>query len=129
MNLRRITGLLSALAWYATIPVQAQQQARVDSFSPEGEVRGVRQVTARFSEAMIPFGDPRVVVEPFLITCPEKGISRWIDTRNWSYDFERDLPAGTRCEFTIRLGLKTLAAKEISGKTSFTFSTGGPAIR
>ncbi len=111
-----------------SIPALAQQQARVEAFSPSGQIKQVRQVQVRFSEAMVPFGDPRAVVEPFVITCSEKGSGRWVDTRNWVYDFDHDLAAGVRCEFRLRDGLKTLAGKELSGTRSFAFSTGGPAV-
>jgi hypothetical protein len=96
-------------------------------FSPEGTVKGVRQVTARFSEQMLPFGEPRFL-EPFIIKCPEKGQSRWIDGKTWSYNFDKDLPTGIRCEFILKEGLKTLSDDEIKGKNSFSFSTGGPEI-
>jgi len=46
--------------------------AAVNLFSPQGTVKGVRQVTARFSEPMVPFGDPRIA-DPFDIVCPDKG--------------------------------------------------------
>ena len=77
--------------------------ATVDVFSPQGEVKGVRQVAARFSEAMVAFGDPRLA-EPFDIDCPEKGSARWADQKNWVFDFERDLPAGVRCSFKVKAG-------------------------
>ena len=76
--------------------VHAEEGARVEIFSPQGTVKGVRQVSVRFSEQMVPLGDPRVVTDPFEITCPEKGTSRWADGKNWVFDFERDFPAGIR---------------------------------
>ncbi|MEW6600686.1 MAG: hypothetical protein AB1499_06925, partial [Nitrospirota bacterium] len=56
----------------------AQENAHVEMFSPQGVVKGVRQVSVRFSEQMVPFGDPRIN-EPFEIHCVEKGHSRWAD--------------------------------------------------
>src|SRR5271169_3355477 len=97
-------------------------------FSPQGEVKNIRQVTARFSDQMVQFGDPRLV-EPFDIQCAEKGRGRWADSRNWVYDFERDLPAGVVCEFTVKSNLVTVAEKKIGGVQKFSFSTGGPAIK
>ena len=97
-------------------------------FSPQGTVKGVRQVTARFSEPMVPLGDPRDTTAPFEINCSEHGAARWIDSRNWSYDFDHDLPAGVRCSFKLRAGLKSLAGKELTDLRSFTFDTGGPSI-
>ena len=101
---------------------------QVIQFTPQGTVKGVRQVTAQFSEPMVPLGDPRSVVDPFAITCPESGSSRWVDSTNWVYDFSRDLPAGVRCSFQMRSNLKSLAGKAVSGQREFSFSTGGPAV-
>ncbi len=97
-------------------------------FSPRGTVKQIRQVTARFSEAMVPLGDPRDTTAPFDIDCPAKGAGRWIDSRNWSYDFEHDLPAGLRCTFKLRAGLKSLAGNAFSDLRAFDFDTGGPSI-
>ena len=50
---RHWVGALCA-AWACALFAQP-----VEFFSPQGEVKGVRQVTARFAAAMVPFGDPR----------------------------------------------------------------------
>jgi uncharacterized protein YfaS (alpha-2-macroglobulin family) len=105
---------------------QAAAQS-VEFFSPRGEVKGVRQVTARFAKPMVPFGDPREV-DPFAIDCAEKGTGRWADPRNWVYDFARDLPAGVRCTFTVKPGLTDVDGGAVAGGQRFEFSTGGPAI-
>ncbi|MBI3246302.1 MAG: alpha-2-macroglobulin [Deltaproteobacteria bacterium] len=101
---------------------------QVIQFTPQGTVKGVGQVTARFSEPVVAFGDPRVSVEPFTIDCPESGSSRWADSRNWVYDFPRDLPAGLRCTFRLRADVKALSGQAAAGPQEFAFSTGGPAI-
>jgi uncharacterized protein YfaS (alpha-2-macroglobulin family) len=97
-------------------------------FSPQGTVKGVRQVTARFSEPMVPLGDPRDTTAPFEISCPAHGAARWIDSRNWSYDFDHDLPAGLRCAFKLRAGLKSVAGNALTELRTFQFDTGGPSI-
>ncbi len=106
----------------------AQDGAHVEMFSPQGAVKGVRQVTVRFSEQMVPFGDPRII-EPFEILCPEKGHALWADGKNWIYDFDRDIPAGVICEFILKPDLKTLSGKPLSGQQRFSFFTGGPVIK
>jgi uncharacterized protein YfaS (alpha-2-macroglobulin family) len=108
--------------------IQAEENVRVESFSPQGTVKGVRQVSVRFSEQMVPFGDPSGMAEPFEIKCAEKGSQMWADGKNWLYNFERDLPAGTNCEFTLKPDLKTLAGTSLAGQRNFAFSTGGAAI-
>lgn len=120
--------ILSLFLVFSFCPAYAQGDPHVEIFSPQGVIKGVRQVTARFSEQIVPFGDPRLV-EPFDIKCPEKGQTRWADGKNWIYDFDRDLPAGVTCEFTLKAGFKTVAGRAISGQQQFSFSTGGPAIK
>jgi hypothetical protein len=101
----------------------------VTRFSPEGVVKGVRQVTARFSAPMVPLGDPRPATEVFEVTCPEPGTARWVDSREWAYDFAGDLGAGVRCTFRLRAGLAALDGTSVGGRREFGFSTGGPAVR
>jgi len=101
---------------------------RVELFSPRGEAKQVRHVTARFSAPIVALGDPRLE-DPFTISCAAPGKGRWVDTRNWAYDFESDLPAGLRCTFGLKPALKTLDGRAIAGTTTFTFNTGGPTIQ
>ncbi len=121
-----IAGIASGLLLIIACSAFAAEPS-VESFSPQGEVKTVRQVSVRFSEQMVPFGEPRIE-DPFDISCPEKGKGRWADGRNWVYDFDRDLPAGVVCEFTLKPGVTTLAGTAVAGNRKFSFSTGGPAI-
>ncbi|MES2127943.1 MAG: alpha-2-macroglobulin family protein [Pseudomonadota bacterium] len=105
----------------------AHAQTTVSAFTPTGTVKNVRQVTARFSAPMVPFGDLRLG-DPFDIDCQAKGSGRWIDSSNWSYDFDADLPAGLACGFTLKPGLKAMDGLALAGKSHFAFATGGPAI-
>ena len=123
--MRALSKLLSLIAM--SLPLAALAQTTVEAFSPTGTVKKVRQVTARFSSQMVPFGDLRLA-DPFSVDCSEKGHGRWIDGRNWSYDFERDLPAGVRCSFALKPGQRDLAGVPLAGSASFGFDTGGPAI-
>ncbi|MCW5620769.1 MAG: alpha-2-macroglobulin, partial [Burkholderiales bacterium] len=100
--------------------------AEVELFSPQGEVKAVRQVAVRFSAPMVAFGDARPA-DPFDIDCPEPGAGRWADHRNWVYDFTRDLPAGVVCTFTPRQDLRSLAGEPVAAEP-YRFSTGGPAV-
>ena len=119
--------VLAAWLCYAGV-VFAGEAAQVQLFSPQGLAKEVRQVTARFSEPMVPLGDPRLE-DPFSIECAEKGKGRWVDGKNWVFDFEQDLPAGVVCEFNIKPSLKTLAGETLSGPKRFSFHTGGPAVQ
>ncbi len=129
MNVKRLVGLPVLLAVFSGFSAFSQTPPQVEFFSPQNTVKNVRQVAVRFSEAMVSLGSPQVDAEVFEIDCPEKGAARWADERNWIYDFDRDLPAGVRCAFRVKAGLRSLAGREIAGQRLFAFSTGGPAIR
>ncbi|PKN17285.1 MAG: alpha-2-macroglobulin [Deltaproteobacteria bacterium HGW-Deltaproteobacteria-6] len=116
------------LSFFLNLSGFAGELPAVDFFSPQGTVKGIRQVSVRFSGQMVPFGDPRSLTDPFDIACPAPGAGRWADGKNWIYDFNADLPAGISCTFSLKPGLKNLAGIELSGQKIFTFSTGGPAI-
>ena len=62
------------------MPGTATLAATVERFSPQGEIRSVRQVAVRFSEDMVKFGDPKAAA-PFAIDCSETGQGRWLDSR------------------------------------------------
>ncbi len=129
---RQVRRLLpAALALGAALlplaPSASAAAASVQTFSPQGEVQRIRQVRARFSEAMVKFGDPKAA-SPFDADCAVAGTARWADEKNWVYDFERDLPPGTRCSFTLRSDARSAAGNAVAGKTRFQFSTGGPAV-
>ncbi|VXB80862.1 MG2 domain-containing protein [Massilia sp. 9I] len=128
--MRALSRLLLPLALFLCAHgalAQPPAQTTVETFSPEGQVKGVRQVIARFSSPMTAFGDPRAD-SPFTVDCPYKGAGRWVDGSIWSYDFERDLPGATACRFTLREGLRDLAGQPVGGKQTYAFSTGGPAV-
>ena len=120
-----LTGMLLALAG------SAASAATVQTFSPQGEVARVRQARATFSESMVRFGDPRLP-SPFELKCvnptPVTGTGRWVDDKTWVYDFTQDVPAGVRCEFNLKPGLKSIAGQPVNEPTQYQFSTGGPAI-
>ena len=112
--------------------------------SPQGEIAQVRQVTVKFSEAVIPFGDPRLA-DPFSLTCEGAtvvGAGRWASDRVWLYDFREPLPPGVRCVAKLRSdwqpsvkaaspSASAPAARSslaLTGTREFSFSTGGPAV-
>mgnify|MGYP000856156688 CR=1 FL=1 len=101
---RAVVGLVVALEGGAAAA------ATVERFSPQGEIRAVRQVAARFSEDMVRFGDSRAPA-PFGVACAEPGQGRWVDARNWVFDFNRDLPPGVKCAFKVKPEVRAIAAE------------------
>ncbi len=100
--------------------------AGIESFSPQGEAKEVRQVKVRFDRDMVPLGDP-ALAPPLTTDCSAPGAGRWVDSRNWVHEFRKDLPGGVRCRFTTRPGLSALNGEALPS-ASYAFHTGGPAI-
>ncbi|MES2206948.1 MAG: MG2 domain-containing protein [Pseudomonadota bacterium] len=124
---------LSTLAFSVPAPASLAlpSLAKIESFSPQGEVKAIRQITAHFSEPMVSFGNPQSV-SPFSTHCLPKeinGVSHWLDTKTWVYDFEHDLPAGVKCEFLPLPGLKSLNGLHIEALKSYHFNTGGSQVK
>ena len=119
----------AALLTGAALQAQAIQ---IVSVSPQGEIAQVRQVVVKFDESAINFGDPKAEA-PLTLSCSDaqvtKGSGRWVTNRSWAYGFENDLPPGVTCSLSVRAGLKSPKGAELTGATSFTFSTGGPFVQ
>ena len=105
----------------------AWSEPRVELVSPSGYAKDVRQVTVRFSNAMVALGDPQRS-DPFAVDCEVPGNGRWIDERNWVFDFDYDVPGALRCGFSPRADLRTLAGDGVQVQPEYAFHTGGPAI-
>ena len=111
-----IASLSSASLWAATTAAPA-----VTRFTPQGELESVRQVTARFASDMVRLGDPRVK-NPFIVDCVAEGKGRWVDTRNWAYDFVQDIPCGRACTFPLVKDQRGVAGQTLTGTPWFSVS-------
>lgn len=103
--------------------------ATIASVSPQGEVAQVRQLTVKFSEAVVPFGDLRLP-DPMSVACQgaaPAGSGRWANDRVWLYDFREPLPPGTRCTLKARADWKPINGA-LTGAAEFSFNTGGPSV-
>ena len=138
------TACATMAATIAALCATSATAASIVAMTPQGEVAQVRQVVVKFSESVIAFGDPRVA-DPATVTCQGSvaaGSGRWADDRVWLYDFREPLGPGARCVVAIRADWKpapkaaagaasatgATSAASLTGKTQFTFSTGGPAV-
>ena len=115
---------------------------------PDGAVKQVQQIRVSFSADMVPMGDPHSKVDPLNLKCnvrsKKKSLdqaenqtriektpahkARWIDSKNWSIDFNRPLASGIHCEMKIAENAKDLAGKPVTGLNAYDFSTSGPAL-
>jgi len=143
------SGLLATGVWCSV----SAQAASIVAVSPQGEVAQVRQISVKFSEAVVPFGDLRQP-DPMHLVCQgavPAGTGRWASDRVWLCDFREALGPGVRCTLKARAEWKPIgtagdvarpAAGEstrpvahesstpaaLTGTTEFSFGTGGPAI-
>ncbi|MDP3822178.1 MAG: MG2 domain-containing protein [Burkholderiales bacterium] len=118
------TALLVGTLW-----APSSTAATISSVSPQGEVAQVRQITLKFSEAVVPFGDLRSP-DPMSVACQgaaPAGAGRWANDRVWLYDFTEPLGPGTRCTLKARSDWKP-STGALTGNTDYSFSTGGPAV-
>ena len=127
-----VGGLFRSAAWAAMLIVAgAAQAATIIGVSPQGEVAQVRQLSAKFSDAVVPLGDLRQP-DPMVFACEggaPLGTGRWANERTWLFDLREPLPPGKRCTLKVRSDWKPLAAAgALTGRSEFAFSTGGPAV-
>lgn len=104
--------------------------AHIEHFSPQGTVATIESVQASFNEPVISFGDGRATA-PLVITCDDEtviGDGNWTDPRNWSYVFRTAPGPGVSCSANVDPGFRTLKGQALSGRTAFSFSTGGPHV-
>ena len=129
MKIKSLLASLLVLAAGAQSPVLAQNDgASITAFSPQGHVENINQIHVRFSQDMVPLGDPEDRLNPFEMSCDLPGESRWVDSRNWAFEFDRRVPAGTHCSLTPRAGLTALDGTEVTQEKSYRFWTGGSKI-
>lgn len=130
MKLIQQTLLLASISLsLIAIPAQA---AKITSFSPQGEISKVRQVTVKFDEPMVPMGDPNAPAPLALECSPQEilqGQGRWIDEKIWVFDFAADLPPGAKCTAKIGEDLKSVSGSIYSGPIRYNFNTGGPTVQ
>lgn len=125
--MRRLWTLLPLLLACLSCLAREQPSPTVESFTPQGTVRQIRQLTARFSAPMVALGDPRLPA-PFDGDCSEPGTARWADPLTWVLDFDRDLPSGITCRFKLRPETRALDGRSLTGKSDFGFNTGDPLL-
>ena len=107
----------------------ATMALEITRFSPQGEIAKITQLSAQFDQPAVPLGDPQATA-PLKLQCqPEaKGSGRWLSERQWVFDFEQPLPAGTRCTTVATPGFRSPQGQALTGRTAYAFGTGGPVV-
>ncbi len=124
--------MLAALALFA-VPIAAissgaPQVVPATPGSAGTNGGAIERFTMRFSEGMVPLGDPRAS-PPAMMKCPVGSTGRWVDPQTFIFDFERPLPGGLRCTVTLTDKLASTRGVAVAGARIFPIDTGGPSAR
>ena len=125
---RLLSWLAPLLLLFGSAVVSQTGSSRVDMAGPDNADGAVSSFRIRFSAAMVPLGNPRAAA-PLDISCPVPGKGRWIDQQIYVHEFDRALPGGLTCSFTLRADLKGLDGQPVSGQRRYVVDTGGPRAR
>ncbi|HEY0595931.1 MAG TPA: alpha-2-macroglobulin, partial [Sphingopyxis sp.] len=126
-KLALIVPLTLAMAATATADTVPQVTLATPGSSGTGDGT-ITRFTLRFSEDMVPLGDPRAAA-PATNDCKLPSTGRWVDTRTWVLEFDKPLPGGLACHVELRDGLKTARGIAVAGNSRFALDTGGPSAR
>ncbi|WP_447765328.1 hypothetical protein [Sphingopyxis panaciterrae] len=117
------------LAMAATAAADTVPQVTLATPGSAGTGDGtITRFTLRFSEDMVPLGDPRAPA-PATHDCKLPADGRWVDTRTWVLEFEKPLPGGLSCHVQLRSDLTTARGVSVGGNDRFALDTGGPSAR
>ncbi len=126
-------GWLLALLGALVVPLAARgdsvpQVTLAVAGSAGPQSAAIERFTLRFSEPMVPLGDPRAAPAA-ASDCPVPAKGRWVDQQTFVLDFDRPLPGGITCAVRLRAGLATLRGGRLGGTDRFPIDTGGPSVR
>lgn len=125
---KQFLALLLLLLPVAAVSVPEPQVMLAIAGSGDPHSGAIERFTLRFSDAMVPLGDPRAAA-PATSDCPVAATGRWIDGTTYIFEFEKALPGGVSCAVSLRDDLKTMRGVAIGGARRFSIDTGGPSAR
>jgi len=126
--MKRVTKLAFLALAIAPVAALGDNSPQVVMASPGVGNGAIERFTVRFSQPMVPLGDPRAP-SPFKVECAVDGEGRWVDQQTFVHEFKGPLPGGTVCSFDLRDGLKSAAGYDVGGQKSFKVDAGGPTAR
>ncbi len=96
--------------------------------NPSGSVAAVGSITIDFDRDVSALGQLDRALAPASVNCPINGSGQWVDPHTWSYNFDKKLPDGTKCEFVIKANLVSLKGAHYKGQMRFEFTTAAPKL-
>ena len=119
-DMRTPNSLFSALALALAFTGPLAQAASL-SITPSSDVRSLRQISVRFDTPMTALGQSNApapanvsCTHPNATTALPAGSGRWVNERDWAYEFQSSLPAGTQCRISPQANLQSLAGVAVS---------------
>lgn len=123
-----------ALAMSTGLWISAVHALQVEQLVPQGVVDEVRQVVLRTDADAVRFGHVSAADEtaPALVQCSDPTLStgtpRWNNAREWVWQFEQPVPAGTSCIVVLEKSFKSATGQSLKGKGSYRFEVAGPTL-
>ncbi|MCW3835153.1 alpha-2-macroglobulin [Sphingomonas canadensis] len=124
----RLAILALAAAPLGAIAAFGDNSPQVEMATPGVGNGAIERFTVRFTQAMVPLGDPRAA-SPFEVTCPVAGEGRWVDQTTFVHEFATPLPGGVTCTFKLRDKLRSLGGYDVTGQREYKVDSGGPIAR
>lgn len=109
----------------------AVHAASISQVTPQGAVAEVQQVVVQTTADAVRLGNAQASA-PVQVQCtPEaagKGTARWNNAREWVWQFDQAVPAGTRCNVRPEKSFKLPSGQALTGADSYAFSVSGPSV-
>ena len=117
---------LTALASWTVVAVHASSISQV---TPQGVVNEVRQVVVQTSVNAVRLGNAQAPA-PVNVQCTpaSQGTGRWNNAREWVWQMDAPLPAGTRCQVLVDKSFKLPSGAALAGASSYQFEVAGPSL-
>ncbi len=127
---------MRAKAWWGWVAVAASgvgaaHALSISQVTPQGSVAQVQQVVVRTTADAVRLGNAQAPA-PVRVQCQPaqagQGSGRWNDAREWVWQFNQPVAAGTRCQVQPEKSFKSPSGAGIESTGSYQFEVAGPHI-
>ena len=103
----------------------------ISQVTPSGSVNEVQQIVVQTSADAVRLGNAQAPA-PVRVQCTPaqaaQGTGRWNHAREWVWQFQQTVPAGTRCQIQTEKSFKSPSGAILAGASSYQFEVAGPTI-
>ena len=103
----------------------------ISQVTPSGSVNEVQQIVVQTSADAVRLGNAQAPA-PVRVQCTPaqaaQGTGRWNHAREWVWQFQQTVPAGTRCQIQTEKSFKSPSGAILTGASSYQFEVAGPTI-